>query len=119
MVIDDEPSMLILLREWLEAHDLDVDTFENSPQALDNFRANASQFDLVISDQSMPEINGLEIARFVQSIRPDIPVILTSGYRDLLDENSPEHKQINFVEKPFDPGQLIKLIKQLIQASNS
>jgi PAS domain S-box-containing protein len=80
LYLDDEHSLVLLARRLLERLGYSVAGFSDANEALAAFEAAPDQFDLVLSDLSMPGINGLEVARRVLAIRPDIPVLLASGY---------------------------------------
>jgi CheY-like chemotaxis protein len=59
-----------------------VDAYTRASEALDAFRNEPQRFDLVLTDLSMPGASGLEFARSVLDLRPEVPVILTTGYID-------------------------------------
>jgi PAS domain S-box-containing protein len=85
LVVDDETALTKLLQTVLRRLNYDV-TITNTPaEAIRWLRETPSRFDLVITDMSMPEINGLELARQLRAIRPCLPVILTSGYSASVD----------------------------------
>lgn len=54
--------------------------FESSTAALQEFRASPDRFQLVLTDQTMPDLNGIELARAIRQIRPDVPIVLMSGF---------------------------------------
>ena len=80
LYLDDEQALVLLARRLLERLGYKVSAFSDAAQALAAFEAAPDQFDLVLSDLSMPGINGLDVARRVLQIRPDMPVLLASGY---------------------------------------
>ena len=80
LVVDDEPSLTFLVKRVLERLGYDVTTSNSSPEALDIFRAAPQQFDLVLTDQTMPGLTGLELTCQLLQIRPGIPIILATGY---------------------------------------
>jgi CheY-like chemotaxis protein len=66
------------------------------------FKAEPEHFDLIITDQTMPHMTGLELARACMSIRPDIPVILCTGFSESVSEEQAERNGIRaFVMKPL------------------
>ncbi len=81
LYLDDEEALVLLARRLLERLGYKVSGYSSAAEALATFEAAPDQFDLVLSDLSMPGINGLDVARRVLEIRPEIPVLLASGLR--------------------------------------
>ncbi|HBG21561.1 MAG TPA: hybrid sensor histidine kinase/response regulator [Desulfobulbaceae bacterium] len=88
MVVDDEPVVLKVTRSFLELQGYKVLTETNSQLALDRFRDNPEVIDMLISDVTMPHLTGDRLARECLRVRPDLPVILMTGYTDLVSEQS-------------------------------
>jgi CheY-like chemotaxis protein len=86
LLIDDEEIVLSSLQRVLNRSGCRVDTAKSGPEALVAFMQNPGGFDLVITDQTMPGMTGLELSQKIREMRPDIPVILCTGYRDVLEE---------------------------------
>jgi PAS domain S-box-containing protein len=82
LFVDDEPGLVETWTQLLVRLGYQVTSRQNSGEALELFRANPDQFDLVITDQTMPEMNGTELARELLRIRPKVPIILCSGFND-------------------------------------
>lgn len=80
MIVDDEPMLVALAEEMLAGLDYEPVGFESSREALQVFRSKPERFDLVLTDEAMPELVGTELAREIQILRPDVPVILMSGH---------------------------------------
>jgi PAS domain S-box-containing protein len=80
LYLDDEAALVVLARRLLERLGYHVSGFSSATEALAAFEAAPDQFDLVLSDLSMPGITGIDVARRVLEIRPDVPVLLASGY---------------------------------------
>jgi CheY-like chemotaxis protein len=80
LYVDDEEALVFLTTRVLERIGYRVTGRTDAKQALSEFRADPMQFDAVVSDLSMPGLTGPELARAMLAIRPDIPIILTSGY---------------------------------------
>jgi PAS domain S-box-containing protein len=80
LYLDDEDALVLLARRLLERLGYTVSGFSSAAEALAAFEAAPDQFDLVLSDLSMPGITGIDVARRVLEIRPDMPVLLASGY---------------------------------------
>lgn len=115
MVIDDEVSIGNFLEELLEMNHFCVDYFSDPKQALTKFRQNPQQYDLIITDQSMPGITGLQFIQQVAILHPDIPVILCTGYSEPIDENIVVQKTADIcLQKPLDTRKLLSSINGLI-----
>jgi PAS domain S-box-containing protein len=79
MVVDDERALVALAEETLAELGYEPVGFDSSAAALAAFRSEPQRYDLVISDEAMPELTGTELAREIRQCRPDIPIILVSG----------------------------------------
>ena len=82
LYIDDDESLVFLMRRLLERRGFRVSGHIKQSDALDALRADPRQFSLVVTDYNMPGMSGLEVARAVRAIRPDLPVVLASGFID-------------------------------------
>ena len=82
LFIDDEIAIVDTSKNILKKLGYSVTGVTNSPEALDIFLQNPDKYDMVITDQTMPGITGSQLARKVMSIRPDIPIILCTGYSE-------------------------------------
>jgi CheY-like chemotaxis protein len=80
MIVDDEPTLVALAEEMLAGLCYEPVGFESSRLALQAFAANPERFDIVLTDEAMPELVGTELAREIRLLRPDIPIILMSGH---------------------------------------
>lgn len=80
LYIDDEESLVILARRMLERMGYRVTGFSDATEALAAFAKTPGDFDLVLTDLSMPGMNGMDLARHMLGIRPDVPILLATGY---------------------------------------
>jgi PAS domain S-box-containing protein len=80
MVVDDEKPLVALAEEMLAKLGYEPIGFSSSVAALHAFRAAPQRFDVVLTDETMPEMVGTDLARQMLSLRPDIPIVLMSGY---------------------------------------
>jgi CheY-like chemotaxis protein len=80
LFVDDEEILAVMGQKTLERLGYKVEAQTSVTAALALVRADPQRFDLIITDQTMPEMTGLDFARDLQEIRPDLPIILTSGY---------------------------------------
>jgi PAS domain S-box-containing protein len=80
LYLDDEESLVLLAKRMLERMGYRVTGFNDSSEALAAFATAPGDFDLVLTDLSMPGMSGIEVSRRMLDIRPDIPVLLATGY---------------------------------------
>lgn len=107
LLVDDEKDLLSIGRSMLERMGHSVITAESGEQALNEFTATQRTFDLIVSDVKMPGIDGIALVRNLLHKKPDLPVVLASGYADAssaLDRN--ELERIEFLGKPYRLAQL-------------
>ena len=100
VVIDDEPNVRAVMRYMLHCDEHKVIDFNSTMEALEYVLANP--VDLVITDLSMPGINGEKLIRMIKARKPELPVLLVSGFRDHLEELAKEETLVDaFIAKPF------------------
>jgi nitrogen-specific signal transduction histidine kinase/CheY-like chemotaxis protein len=117
LLIDDEEMLAELGMEMLEDLGYKVTIQLDSVKALKVFNENPDNFDLVITDQTMPELTGSELAKKILQIRPDIPVILCTGYSNLIDEETAKELGIQaFLQKPLTQEVLADTVKGLLKS---
>ena len=80
LYVDDDESMIFMVKRFLERRGYRVTSFERSDDAIAAVRANPRSFDLVVTDYNMPGPSGLDVARELAAIRADLPIVITSGY---------------------------------------
>ena len=102
MIVDDEPALVALAEEILAGLGYEPVGFESSPIALQAFRAEPGRFDLVLTDETMPDLTGTELAHEIRRVRPDIAIVLMSGYSDTqLNERAEAAGVIDVLRKPL------------------
>ena len=118
LFVDDDETVLSMGREILESFGYTVITGTNGRRALETFEKDPAGFDVLVTDYSMPEMNGHELIRHVLKIRPDIPAILCSGYMEKIEgENLKELGHSAFLAKPLDWRELSRTIQDEIRTS--
>ncbi|WP_089935438.1 ATP-binding protein [Candidatus Entotheonella palauensis] len=116
LVVDDEPIQTELLKLQLNYLGYDVQSATHSHEALLQFQANPGNFDLVITDQTMPEITGEQLIQAVRKIRPELPVILLTGFSHLIDKDKARALGINaFLMKPITIEALATTVHQVLE----
>jgi len=117
LLVDDEESITDTGRQMLEHLGYQVVTTSSSLVALSLFRDDPTRYDLVITDMTMPEMTGDELASRLMRIRPDIPVILCTGYNSRIDEESAKALGIRaFVFKPVKLKSLARTVREVLEA---
>jgi len=96
LLVDDEPAVVRALAKYLEMSSYKVTVCTHPKMALDLFLSNPKAFDMVITDRAMPDISGTELSRRMVEARPDIPVLLITGYGIDLD---PQHVHKSGIRK--------------------
>jgi PAS domain S-box-containing protein len=115
LFIDDEQSLAQLGKEMLERLGYKVTTRTSSTEALDLFKAKPDQFDLVVTDMTMPNMTGEKLAGELMKVRSDIPVIMCTGFSGRISEE--EAKEIGikaFVMKPLVMRDLAKTVRDVL-----
>jgi PAS domain S-box-containing protein len=84
LFVDDEAQICAFAEQIFSKHGYQMTTFVNGVQALAEFQSHPGQFDLVITDMTMPQMTGAELAQKIFAIRPDIPIILCTGQSELI-----------------------------------
>jgi PAS domain S-box-containing protein len=115
LLVDDEEPILRMEQMMLERLGYQVTTRMSSPDALAAFKANPGNFDLVISDRGMPNMTGDQLAGELISIRPEIPVIICSGFCDENNEKRSMDLGIKgFLKKPVTTGDLAEMVRKVL-----
>lgn len=115
LLVDDEPSITRLGRKLLERRGYEVETRESGTEALDCFRRDPERFDLVVTDMAMPGMRGDRLAEEVMAIRPDVPVILATGYSSQISEEQVGKRGIRaLVMKPLTQNELVNTVRRVL-----
>jgi two-component system, cell cycle sensor histidine kinase and response regulator CckA len=115
LFVDDERALADLGKLMLEALGYKVESFANSVEALKAFEAQPSRFDLVITDMTMPHMTGVKLAKEVMRLQPQIPVILCSGFSDLITPEKAREMGIKtMLIKPVSLAELAKTVCQIL-----
>ncbi|RQN37530.1 PAS domain-containing sensor histidine kinase [Paraburkholderia tropica] len=112
LLVDDERALVELGEEWLAELGYEPVGFASPQDALDAFLADPQRFDLVLTDQTMPEMSGIELIERLHAQRPDLPAVLVSGYGTaLLDEAARAAGVRAVLKKPVDRAALGRAIR--------
>jgi PAS domain S-box-containing protein len=117
LFVDDESHLIEVMSQMLLALGYRVTAATQSPKALELFLENPERFDLVITDMTMPGMTGAMLAREILQRRPDTPVILCTGYSDLINEEEALEMGIRrFLMKPLFMGDVAREIRAVLDA---
>ncbi len=115
LFVDDEEEIGALARQMLERIGYKVTTKSDSREALTLFQKRPKDFDLIITDQSMPKLYGIKLAEEMLKTRPDLPIILISGFADTITLESVQEVGIrDFLMKPLIGHELSKAIRHAL-----
>ena len=121
LVVDDEVSLGQYMSELLMNHGYDPLLVTDSSEALALFKREPDRFAMLITDYTMPNLTGEELIKSLREIRPQLPVILCTGYSDKFDLKKSQEMNIPFFEKPVDIKTMLLKISELLnmQGNNS
>ena len=115
LLVDDEKVLATMGQTMLERLGYSVTMRTSSIEALAVFRNESQVFDLVITDQTMPEMTGIDLARSILQIRPGIPIILCTGYSSLITADKAKSFGIKgFAMKPLARKSIAVLIREVL-----
>jgi len=118
LFVDDEEILAKMGKTMLERLGYHVTVRNNSLEALETFQNQPDTFDIVITDQTMPGMTGSDLSRRMLQIRPDIPIILCTGYSTIITEEKAKSMGIKeFAFKPLAKKDIAKLIRKVLDVS--
>jgi CheY-like chemotaxis protein len=117
LYVDDEDQLVDLVMRMMERMGYHVTGMTRPTEAIDAVRADPRRFDLVLTDLGMPGMSGMELAEELLRIRPDLPVIITSGYVRAEDARRAEQIGVrDVVMKPNTVAEIGQLIRDRLDA---
>jgi PAS domain S-box-containing protein len=118
LVVDDEPLITLYLTEMLSPSGHEVTATNNSMEALKLLESHDCQFDILITDQTMPVMFGTELVQQAKRLCPGLKCILCTGHSEIVDRfSAPEFGIDYFLEKPTDPDELDSCIQRILEES--
>ena len=115
MFVDDEQQIRELAQEFFAYLGYSVQTCSNGQEALRLFREAPGSYDLVVTDMAMPGMSGKELSRELLALRPEIPIILCTGYSEVINGESARENGIReFLQKPVSMTQLSACIRNIL-----
>ncbi len=120
LVVDDEQALVDAVRQMLEHLEYNVTAATNGTEALSLFLQRTGRFDLVVTDYTMPKMTGADLAREIRQIRPDLPIILCTGFNERISMES--IKEIGITElmrKPVSLRGLGELVRKVLNTEDN
>jgi two-component system cell cycle sensor histidine kinase/response regulator CckA len=114
LVVDDEPTVRRFARRVLAEHGFEVHEAANGLEALDLVQGADNRIDVVVSDIVMPRLNGVELMRRLAMVRPQLPVILMSGYAGPQLAERGIEAPCSILAKPFSAEALVAEVRRCI-----
>ncbi len=112
LLVDDEPAITLLAETVFERNGIPLEAVNDSLRALDLVQRQPTRFDLVVTDQTMPNLSGMELSRRLLAIRPDLPILLFTGLGDGLQESATQAIGIrSILKKPMSMLELFREVR--------
>ncbi len=112
LVVDDEDDVRLLIQQVLEHGGYQVDCAGSGIEAWQIFRDDPGAWDLLITDQTMPEMTGVELVRLVLEVRPEMPIVLCTGYSSMVDGERARELGISvYLQKPPCVDELLHAVR--------
>ena len=118
LLIDDDNDILTTLKLSLEIKGVSTYGFTNPVLAVEHFRNNAANYDIVVTDIRMPQMNGFEVARAVKEIKPDIKLAFITAFeinKSEFEKVLPSTKADAFIKKPVKSSTFAEIIKRVME----
>ena len=117
LFVDDEEPIVRMMQQILERLGYQVTSRTSSVGALEAFKAKPDEYDLVITDMTMPNMTGIELAPRLREIRSDIPIIMCTGFSETIDEDRAKNMGIlAYIMKPFLIDEIAKTIRKIFNS---
>jgi len=118
LVVDDEEMLAVHMSELVKEYGYKAHYVTNSVEALDLFKQDPERFSILITDQTMPKMTGKELIEKLRAIRPELPVIMCSGYSDKINSDDAYELNISYFSKPVDVSAVMREISNLLVLRN-
>ncbi|MGO9414301.1 MAG: response regulator, partial [Syntrophobacteraceae bacterium] len=115
LFVDDEEALALMGQKMLISLGYNVSIRTNPLEVLEAFRSDPYSLDLLVTDMTMPDLRGDELATQLLAIRPDLPIILCTGFSELMNETLAKKMGIGeFIMKPYTKQKLAKAVRNLL-----
>jgi PAS domain S-box-containing protein len=119
LLVDDEQIVVKMGTAILERLGYTVIPETNSLRALEIFRARPGEIDLIITDYTMPKLTGTDLSKEIRQIRPEIPIILCTGFSEKVTESVAIDLGVELVMKPYPVKQIAELVRKVLRVQES
>lgn len=118
LLVDDEEPIINMAQDLLRRLGYHVTPFTDGREALERFKAAPDDFDLVFTDMTMPGMTGIQLAKTIKEIRPDLPIVLSTGFSHQMNEETGRKMGIDgFVLKPLMKRDMAAIIRKVLGKS--
>lgn len=115
LLVDDEADLLDATQKLLSGIGYQVRAFSKPGEALEAFKGTPEEFDLLVSDQSMPGMTGIQLLREIRKLNPEFPAIICTGYSDVIDQKDVSHLDLNgILRKPYKLAELAEILRGVL-----
>ncbi len=116
LFVDDEPFIAEMSNDLLKDSGYNVKTVTNSIDALKIFKSEPDKYDLLITDMTMPNMTGLDLSEEMHRLRPNLPIIICTGFSEDINENNYKSMGVNaLLMKPVESKKLLDTIKGVLR----
>ena len=120
LCVDDEPALVELLRDQLQTLGYRVSAYVSPLEALSDFLAHPLDFDVLLTDFTMPGMSGADLAERILKVRPDIPVVMATGYGHVVTEERVRELRVRpLLQKPFSMAVLGEAIQDALSSARA
>jgi CheY-like chemotaxis protein len=115
LVVDDEPDITTIIKIALQRSGWAVKEFTNPLLALKHFELNSIEYDIILSDIRMPDMNGFDLVRKVKAINPQVKILLMTAFemqKSELEKVLPSVKVDGLIQKPVSMREMITIIEK-------
>ncbi len=119
LFVDDEKIITDIAYDALSRYGYRINVFHRSTDALEEFQRAPSEYDLIITDMTMPDMSGLDLAEKIRELCPDMPIILCSGYNMFANLKKTRDMRLEFIAKPIIMSEMIRAIRLIFEEGNN
>jgi CheY-like chemotaxis protein len=120
LVLDDEESLALLMRATLETLGYRATHATSALQVVAELETAPSSFDLIVTDQNMPQLSGVELAQRARRLGVDLPIVIATAFGAPLDaRDADDIGRLVVLEKPFEVEHLARLVRRLLDAQGA
>lgn len=118
IIVDDEPAIVRMTQQKMKRLGYVVTGTTNPKEALEWVKSNPDQYDLLLTDMVMPKLNGAQLSKAVLKIRPDLPIVLCSGFCMLSEQECKNMGICKVLKKPVDWFELADAVQEVLGVIN-